>query len=44
MEKIIARAPELIPRAMAGDPFAIAMLAAAGVFVIANAIKENKTA
>lgn len=41
MEKIIARAPELITRAMAGDPVAIGLLAIAGIGIVGKAIKEN---
>lgn len=40
MYKIIAKAPVLIPRALAGDPFAIAMLAAAGITIGYKAVKE----
>ncbi len=43
MEKIIAHAPKLIPRALAGDPVAIAILASVGIAAIVHAIKENLT-
>ena len=41
MEKIISRAPILIPRALAGDPVAIALLAAAGISIGVKAIRGN---
>ena len=41
MEKIIAYAPILITRALAGDPTAIALLAAAGISIGAKVIKDN---
>ena len=39
--KIAAKLPVLIPRALAGDPTAIALLAAAGISAAAYYIKEN---
>ena len=41
MEKIIAQTSKLIPRAMAGNPFAIVILVSVGIAVVAQAIKEN---
>ena len=40
--KIIGRLPILIPRARAGDPSAIAMLAAAGIMTVSIAMKDKK--
>lgn len=41
VEKVAARASILIPRALAGDPVAIALLAMAGITIVAKAVKEN---
>ena len=41
MEKIIAQTAKLIPKAMAGDPFAIVILVSVGIAAVAQAIKEN---
>jgi len=42
MEKLIARTPLLITKAMAGDPVAIALLAAAGLYAGYKCITEKK--
>lgn len=39
--KIIAKLPLLIPRAMAGDPYAIAMLALAGIVAGGEYLKHK---
>lgn len=40
MGKIISKTPILIPRAMEGDSYAIALLAAAGIEIGYKAVKE----
>ena len=40
--KIASKLPVLIPRALAGDPSAIALLAAAAISAAAYYIKENR--
>lgn len=42
MEKIIARLPELLPRALAGDPAAIGLLALLGISMAGKALKDKK--
>lgn len=42
MEKIIAKAPMLIKRAMAGDVGEIALLSMAGISIVKQSLQERK--
>lgn len=42
ISKLAYRVPQLLARALAGDPFAIGMLAAMGITIAANALKKDK--